>query len=37
MTEMTHKAALVVIPPESAWPPIQAIRVAHRMPLGRAG
>lgn len=25
----THRAALVVIPPESVWPPIQAIRERH--------
>jgi 2'-5' RNA ligase len=35
MTELTHKTALVVIPPESAWPPIQAIRAAHDRKVGR--
>jgi 2'-5' RNA ligase len=35
MTEMTHKTALVVIPPESTWPPIQAIRAAHDRKAGR--
>jgi 2'-5' RNA ligase len=25
----THKSAAVIIPPESAWPPIQAIRERH--------
>jgi 2'-5' RNA ligase len=29
MVEVTHKTALVVIPPQSAWPPIQAIRAEH--------
>jgi hypothetical protein len=29
MTEMSHKTALVVIPPESTWLPVQVIRAAH--------
>jgi 2'-5' RNA ligase len=29
MAEVTHKTALVVMPPRSAWPPIQAIRAEH--------
>jgi poly(A) polymerase len=35
MPEVTHKTALVVIPPESAWPPIQAIRAEHDRKVGR--
>jgi 2'-5' RNA ligase len=35
MSEVTHKTALVVIPPESAWPPIQAIRAEHDRKVGR--
>ena len=35
MTQVTHKTALVVIPPESAWPPIQAIRAEHDRKVGR--
>jgi 2'-5' RNA ligase len=35
MTELTHKTALVVIPPKPAWPPIQAIRAAHDRNVGR--
>src|SRR4051794_12014728 len=29
MAEVTHTTGLVVIPPASAWPPIQAIRAEH--------
>ena len=29
MTGLTHKTALVVIPPAGSWPPIQAIRKKH--------
>ena len=29
MDRKTHKTAVVVIPPEAAWPPIQAIREQH--------
>ncbi len=29
MDRKTHKMAVVVIPPEAAWPPIQAIRKQH--------
>ena len=35
MTQVTHKTALVVIPPGSAWPPIQAIRAEHDRKVGR--
>src|SRR4051795_8660694 len=35
MMRVTHKTALVVIPPESAWPPIQAIRAEHDRKVGR--
>ena len=29
MAEVTYKTGLVLIPPASAWPPIQAIRAEH--------
>src|SRR3954447_14785274 len=35
MAEVTHKTALVVIPPGWAWPPIQAIRAEHDRKVGR--
>jgi 2'-5' RNA ligase len=35
MTQVTHKTALVVIPPGSAWPSIQAIRAEHDRKVGR--
>ena len=35
MIQVTHKTAMVVIPPESAWPPIQAIRAEHDRKVGR--
>jgi 2'-5' RNA ligase len=35
MTQVTHKTALVVIPPEPAWPSIQAIRAEHDRKVGR--
>src|SRR4051812_8955216 len=35
MTQVTHRTALVVIPPGSAWPPIQAIRAEHDRKVGR--
>src|SRR4051794_8372969 len=35
MTQVTHRTALVVIPPGPAWPPIQAIRAEHDHKVGR--
>jgi hypothetical protein len=33
--QVTHSTALVVIPPGSAWAPIQAIRAEHDRKVGR--
>src|SRR4051794_37083350 len=35
MPQATHKTALVIIPPGSVWPPIQAIRAEHDRKVGR--
>src|SRR4051795_2678758 len=35
MAEVAHKTALVVIPPVSAWPPVQAVRAVHDRKVGR--
>ena len=35
MAEVTYTTALVIIPPASAWPPIQAIRAEHDRKLRR--
>ncbi len=35
MAGVTYTTGLVVIPPEAAWPPIQAIRAEHDRKLRR--
>src|SRR3954452_14619991 len=35
MAEVTYTTGLVIIPPESAWPPLQAIRAEHDRKLRR--
>ena len=35
MNETTHSTAIVIIPPEEVWEPIQAIRQQHDRKIGR--